>query len=279
MPGALDCREYRESCTMPGPPLQSRETAMDIKPPYGYSEIVPLTTAARVRISTDTLPAVFHTMNAIPLSYAEIALASRDYPIAFVSGDGERSFLAMAILGLEAQQNLFVNEKATWDPNTYVPAYVRRYPYCMARVTAGGKEQEERIACIEKSALNEKGDALYDKKGKPLPAWEATKNLLFEFEADLTRTEEMCSTLQSLGLFEPFSVQAVPKGGTPLEMTGVHRVAEQKLAELSGDDLKMLMQKGVLSRVYAHILSQLNFQRLLDRRAAKLATAEGATLQ
>jgi hypothetical protein len=34
----------------------------------------------------------------------------------------------------------------------------------------------------------------------------------------------------------------------------------------------MLMQKGVLSRVYAHI-------RLLDRRAAKLATAEGATLQ
>ena len=252
---------------------------MDIKPPYGYTEIVPLTTASRVRLQADTLPSVFHTMNAIPLSYAEIALASRDYPIAFVSGDGERSFLAMAILGLEAQQNLFVDEKGTWDANTYVPAYVRRYPFCMARVTAGGKEQAERIACVEKSALSDDGEALYDKKGEPLAAWEPTKNLLFEFEADLTRTEEMCATLQSLGLFEPFSVQAVPKGGAPLEMTGVHRVAEQKLAELTPDNLKDLMQKGVLSRVYAHILSQLNFQRLLDRRAAKLATPTGATLQ
>src|SRR5688572_9165655 len=95
--------------------LQSRETAMDIKPPYGYSDIVPLTTAARVRLPAGTLPAVFHTMNAIPLSYAEIAVASRDYPVAFVTGDGERSFLAMAILGLEAKQNLFVNEQGAWD--------------------------------------------------------------------------------------------------------------------------------------------------------------------
>jgi hypothetical protein len=252
---------------------------MNIKPPYGYTEIVPLTTTARVRMPAETLATVFAAMNAIPLSYAEIALASRDYPIAFVSGDGERSFLAMAILGLEAQQNLFVNEKGTWDANTYVPAYVRRYPFCMARVTADGKEQAERIACVEKSAVSDEGEALYDDKGQPLPTWETTKNLLFEFEADLTRTEEMCAALQSLGLFEPFTVQAVPKGGAPLAMTGVHRVAEQKLAELSADDLKKLVQNGVLPRVYAHILSQLNFQRLLDRRAAKLATPAGATLQ
>ena len=252
---------------------------MDIKPPYGYSEIVPLTTKARVRKSAETLPEVFRSMNAIPLSYAEIALASRDYPIAFVSGDGERSFLAMAILGLEDRQNLFVSEEGRWEPNVYVPAYVRRYPFCMAKVTADGKEQAERIACVEKSALADEGEALYDDKGEPLPAWEPTKNLLFEFEADLTRTEEMCATLQRHGLLEPFTVQAVPKGGTPLAMTGVHRVAEQKLAELSADDLKSLVQNGILPRVYAHILSQLNFQRLLDRRATKLGTPAGATLQ
>ena len=252
---------------------------MDIKPPFGYSEIVPLTTTARVRSRGEALPEAFRSVNAIPLSYAEIALASRDYPIAFVSGDGERSFLAMAILGLEDRQNLFVSDTGAWDTSTYVPAYVRRHPFCMAKVTAGGKEQAERIACVEKSALADDGDALYDEKGQALPAWEATKNLLFEFEADLTRTEEMCRTLQALGLFEPFTVQAVPKGGSPLAMTGVHRVAEQKLTELAAEELKKLVQNGVLPRVYAHILSQLNFQRLLDRRAAKLSAPAGATLQ
>jgi len=250
---------------------------MDIKPPYGYSEIVPLTTAARVRMPTGIVPPVFGTMNAIPLSYAEIAVASRDYPVVFVTGDGERSFLAMAILGLEQQQNLFVDASGAWDANTYVPAYVRRYPFCMARVTADGKEQTDRIACVEKSALGADGDALYDDKGGELPAWQATKNLLFEFEGDLTRTEEMCGILKTLGLFEPFSIQAVPREGAPLAMTGVHRVAEQKLGELPGDELKTLMTKGILARVYAHILSQLNFQRLLDRRAAKLAAPAAAT--
>lgn len=251
---------------------------MDIKPPYGYTEIVPLTTAARVRPGSDTLPDVFRAMNAIPLSYAEIALASRDYPIAFVTGDNERSFLAMAILGLEDRQNLFVGDDGKWAANTYVPAYVRRYPFCMAKVTAGGQEQAERIACIEKSALADDGEALYDAEERPAPGWEATRNLLFEYEADLTRTEEMCATLKRLDLLEPFTVQAVPRGGTPLSMTGVHRVAEQKLLELPADELKSLVRNGILPRVYAHILSQLNFQRLLDRRAEKVGKT-AATLQ
>ena len=59
--------------------------------------------------------------------------------------------------------------------------------------------------------------------------------------------------------------------------TAEYLTAEQKLAELKGDELKNLMDKGILARVYAHILSQLNFQRLLDRRAAKLSTPGGAT--
>lgn len=249
---------------------------MDIKPPYGYSEIVPLTTTARVRLPAGTVPPVFGTMNAVPLSYAEIAIASRDYPVVFVTGDGERSFLAMAILGLEQQQNLFIGTSGAWDANTYIPAYVRRYPFCMARVTTDGKEQTERIACVEKSALVSEGDALYDENGAELPAWQPIKTLLFEFEGDLTRTEEMCGILKTLGLFEPFTIQAVPREGSPLAMTGVHRVAEQKLSELPGTELKNLMDKGILARVYAHILSQLNFQRLLDRRAVKLAAPVGA---
>ncbi len=35
--------------------------------------------------------------------------------------------------------------------------------------------------------------------------------------------------------------------------------------------LKNLVKKGILSRVYAHLLSLSNFNRLLDRKAAKAA--------
>ena len=243
---------------------------MEIKPPYGYQEIVPLTKTHKVLLpSGRKLPSTFEKLAALPLSFAEFATACRDYPVAFITTDGGASFVAMTVFGLENQQNLFMLADHTWDPGVYLPAYVRRYPFCMTRVLVNGQEQAERVACVEKEAVSDKGSALHDEKGEPLPVWENTRKLLFEFEADLARTEQMCRTLASLGLLEAFSVQAVPTGGAPLALTGLHRVSEQKLNELPAEKLKELAQSGVLSRVYSHLISLGNFARLLDRRTTK----------
>lgn len=249
---------------------------MDIQPPYGYQEIVPLTKQHRVLLpDAKALPAAFRGLTALPLSFTEFAVACRDYPIAFIAGDGGQ-FVAMAVLGLENQRNLFVAPGGGWDPAVYLPAYVRRYPFCMTRVTVDGREQAERVACVEKRAINNKGEALYDAKGEPLPLWEERRKLLFEYEADLVRSEEMSRELARLELLETFTMQAVPNQGAPLSMTGMYRVAEEKLAGLAAENLKALAQKGILARVYAHLISLANFGRLLDRRAAQAARATGA---
>jgi hypothetical protein len=241
---------------------------MEIRPPYGYQEIVPLTKQHRVLLpETRKLPLVFRSITALPLSYTEFAAACRDYPIAFVSGDSGKSFVAMAVLGLENQQNLFVAADGGWDASVYLPAYVRRYPFCMTRITVDGKEQAERVACVEKRAINDKGEALHNAKGEPLPLWEERRKLLFEYEADLVRSDEMTRALAGLDLLETFNVQAIPNEGTPLGMTGLYRVAEHKLGALAPEKLKELTQQGILARVFAHLISLANFGRLLDRRA------------
>lgn len=248
---------------------------MDIKPPYGYQEIVPLTKQHRVLLPLERkLPVVFRKLTAMPLSYSEFAVACRDYPIAFVGSEAHQRFIAMAVLGMENQQNLYVTEEEEWEASVYLPAYVRRYPFCMTRVTVDGQEQPERVACVEKRAIDDKGEALHDASGEPLPAWEERRKLLFEYEADLVRSEEMSRTLAGLGLLETFTMQAVPNQGAPLALTGMYRVSEEKLAGLAPEKLKELTQKGILARVYAHLISLSNFGRLLDRRAAqaKLAT-------
>lgn len=241
---------------------------MDIKPPYGYQEIVPLTKTHRVLLPEERkLPVLFRNLTALPLSFTEFAVAVRDYPIAFISGDNGRSFVAMAILGLEQQQNLFVTGDDAWDAQAYVPAYVRRYPFCMTRVTVDGQEQAERIACVEKRALKPRGEALYDDQGEPLPVWENRRKLLFEFEADLARTEDMCRRLHELQLLDTFTAQAAPTGEAPITLTGMYRISEERLHALPADTLKQLAQSGILSRAYIHLLSLGNFQRLLGRRA------------
>lgn len=242
---------------------------MEIRPPYGYQEIVPLARQHRVMLPGERqIPPAFRALNALPVSYAEFTVACRDYPLAFVGANAE-SVIAMAVLGLESHQNLFAAAGDKWDASVYLPAYVRRHPFCMTRVTVDGKERAERVACVEKSALTEHGEPLFDANGEPLPAWEARRKLLFEYEADLARSEEMCRELGRLQLLETFTLQAVPNQGPPLAMTGLYRVSEQKLAERSPDELKELLKKGILARVYAHLISLANFGRLLDRRAAQ----------
>jgi hypothetical protein len=83
----------------------------------------------------------------------------------------------------------------------------------------------------------------------------------------------MCAILADYGLLEPFTMQATPKaaGAKPLQMTGMFRVAEKRIEDLNSAQLKNLVRKGILGRIYLHLLSLENFARLLDRRAARAA--------
>ena len=106
---------------------------MQINPPFGYTEVVPLLKTHRVRLlQRGEVPAFAQKLNAIPISYTEFAPAARDYPVVFTSGDGGKSFAPVAVLGMAAGENLYVNADG-WAPQAYVPAYARRYPFCMAK--------------------------------------------------------------------------------------------------------------------------------------------------
>jgi hypothetical protein len=248
---------------------------MNIKPPFGYQDIAPLGRNQKVRLlRPGEIPDFAKGLNSIPISYSEFALIEREYPIVFISGPGNEGFAPVAVLGMTQGENLF-NLGGNWAPNVYVPAYVRRFPFCMAKVTLDKVEQQNRLICLEKSHLDEQaGEALFDAKGQPLEKWKVIEKLLAEYEVDLERSREMCAILADYGLIEPFTMQAKlkeEKGGNAFHLTGMHRVAEGKIEHLNASQLKNLVRKGILSRVYAHILSLDNFAKLLDRKAARAA--------
>jgi hypothetical protein len=194
----------------------------------------------------------------------------------FTSGDDGKSFAAVAVLGLSAGENLFY-ANGKWLGATYIPAYARRYPFCMARVNLNRVEQKDRLICVEKSALDDAGEAMFDPGGKPSEKWKGVERLLAEYEADLERMREMCALLADYGLFEPFSMQATlrqEKGGGKMQLTGMHRVAEKSLENLNAAQLKNLMRKGYLARIYIHLLSLENFGRLLDRKGERVPAAQ-----
>jgi hypothetical protein len=245
---------------------------MNIQSPFGYKEIVPLNRTQKVRLlRPGEMPEFARGLNSIPISYAEFAPVSHDYPIVFTSVSPQ-VFTPVAVVGMVTGENLY-NDGSAWAGGVYVPAYARRFPFCMAKVTLDKVEQKNRLICIEKSHIDEKdGESLFDDKGQATEKWKGIERLLSEYEADLERSREMCGILGDYGLLEPFTMQAkMNKGGNPLAVTGMFRVAEAKIEHLNASQLKNLVKKGVLSRVYAHLLSLDNFARLLDRKAIKAA--------
>ena len=249
---------------------------MKINPPFGYREIVPFYRASRVRLpEPGALPAFSQETNAVPVSFSEFAIACRDYALAFTTSDGGASFAAVAILGIAGAENLFLGANG-WDPGVYLPAYIRRYPFCMARVTLDSVEQADRLVCVEQSFLADDGERMFDDAGAPLERWRPIEKLLNEYEADLERSREMCAILSEYALLEPFSVQAVLRDGGPMNLGGMYRVEEKKLEFLNAAQHKNLIRKGIMGRIYAHLLSLDNFARLLARKNSSRAAAAAA---
>ena len=243
---------------------------MQINPPFGYTEIVPLLKTHRVRLQQrGEVPPFARMLNAIPISFTEFAPAARDYPVVFAAGQGGKTYAPVAVLGMAAGENLFALADG-WAPGTYVPAYARRYPFCMAKVNLNQVEQQNRMVCVEKSAVDAEGaEAVFDDKGEPTAKWRDMQRLLAEYEADLERGRELCTVLADYALLEPVTLQATLGQGGKLQLSGMHRVDEKKIEHLNASQFKNLAHKGILGRIYAHLLSLDNFARLLERRKAR----------
>ena len=110
---------------------------MQINPPFGYAEIVPLLKTHRVRLPRrGEVPDFARKLNAIPVSFSEFAAAARDYPIVFTSGDNGKSFAPVAVLGHGRRREPAPARADGWAPGTYLPAYLRRYPFAWRGCTS-----------------------------------------------------------------------------------------------------------------------------------------------
>jgi len=170
---------------------------------------------------------------------------------------------------MTAGENLYVNSDG-WVSGVYVPAYARRYPFCMAKVKLNDVEQQNRMICVEKAHLDESGgETMFDNQGEPSEKWRGMQRLLAEYEADLERARELCAILADYALLEPFSMQAKTAQGVRCSSPACTASTKRRSSPSTSASSKNLAKKGILGRIYAHLLSLENFSRLLERKATR----------
>lgn len=203
-------------------------------------------------------------VRAIPLTMIEFGSAMRNYPIIF---SGLKKPIPLAIVGLLDDINLFVDEEGQWDEFSYVPTYLRCYPFTFAK-EAGG--QMAVVVDRNATSVSEKPDYPFFVDGKTSEHTEALMKLCAEYERERQRTESFCRKLVDLGLLATMQAAHVPEGGTESQaLANYVAIDATKLDELPAEEIYELHRSGFLSASYLHLYSLENWRHLMARRVAR----------
>jgi len=204
--------------------------------------------------------------NSVLLAGSEFAEASRDYPIVFVGKEGG-PFTAAVLVGLADKENLLVDENGVWEAGTYIPAFIRRYPF----VLAGSEDAESLTVCVDESysGLGEAaGEPLFAEDGKETEYLTNVVEFLRLFHNEMKRASTFAIKLSELGLLTP-KIITVENNGRKHTLDGLWVVDEAKLNALDDEKMLALVRSGELGLIYAHLLSLNNVARLGKRLDAK----------
>ena len=240
--------------------------------PTLYGNLVPLDRELHknLRLKTD-LPIVPRVadQSSLFLAVVEFAEACKEYPIVFVrvgeapAAGGVQAIAPLAVLGLKPGSNLYVKD-GQWTGN-YVPAYLRRYPFAMARI----QENTDTVAVCydsEWAGFSEtEGSSLFAADGQPSEFLINAKNFLESFEQEAERTRQVCQLLAELDLLQDMRFEATLPNGEKLDVEGFLAVDEKKLAELPDDKVLQMHRNGLLSLLEMHRVSMGNMTRLANR--------------
>ena len=203
--------------------------------------------------------------HAIPVTVDEFVMAQRTLPIVFTSGDDA---IPIALMGLNEGVNVFIGDDGKLTEDTvYVPAYVRRYPFMLARLRP---DAEELSLCFDPTGeaigAFDDGEALFA-DGKPT---EVVQNILGfneQFEQAGARTANFMAELREMGLLMEGEVTLQVEGNElPFIYRGFQMVNEEKLNDLRGDQLRKIQKSGLLPLLYAHLFSLSTLPQIFDRQ-------------
>lgn len=206
------------------------------------------------------------------LMQAEIVRAGALYPIVFVEDADNDTFRPMALLGLQAGENVFVDDEGRWHAS-YVPAVVRQYPFALAR----SNRPDRFTVCIDADSelfSHSEGVALFDPDGQPTAALAEAQASLGDLWRLQLHTDAFARALAERNLFTPFTVH-VRRADRALEVAGAYVVNEQRLQGLPDERLSELRQRGWLASVYAHLGSLMQFERLEAGRHPRAVSGVG----
>jgi hypothetical protein len=202
--------------------------------------------------------------NSVPVTLAEFPFAMRHYPIVFAAGAPP---VPVAVVGIDKDDNLFVDDRGQWEDGVYIPAYVRRYPFIFLENPAA----KEFVLAIDEAAdaIGEGGDDRLFIDGKPGAVIERALAFCREYQAGAIDTRAFCEAIAVESLLADKEAEFALRDGRRVRLTGFRVIDEDRFNKLSDRAFTRFRRQGWLAPIYLQLAAATNWPGLVERAARR----------
>lgn len=214
------------------------------------------------------------TAMVVPTEFVHV---QREYPIFFRKDPASGEFMAVVLLGLQKDENLFLDEKG-WNAD-YVPGVIARGPFFIGFQRQEGEGTFDTTAVIHVDTEHPRlsrteGEPLFQAQGQNTPYLDRIADLLNGINKGMEIRKPMFEAFAAADLIEPVKLEVKVNSEEQYNLTGLHTISREKLNTLDADTLFKLHRAGYLQGAFLVASSLGNVQRLIDlKNKRRLQTA------
>lgn len=200
---------------------------------------------------------------------AEFRRLACEYPILFRYDHGSDGFHALALMGFEENENLYLAD-GQWNASCR-PLAMAVQPFLVGRPQDGAGIGQVHIdmdhpRIVLDSLSEDNAAALFDDEGQPTPYLQEKADMLGALDEGFRNAAAFYEALKRYDLLEPFSMDVTLNSGAAHRMVGYHLINEDKLRGLEPSVLNELHKDGHLERIYMAMASMGNLSKLVRRK-------------
>jgi hypothetical protein len=203
--------------------------------------------------------------HAVPVTVTEFGVSAASYPVIFVGE--ERT--PVAVMGVRQGENLYVDANGMVLEDHYIPAFVRRYPF----VFATDEGSDRLLLCVDRAApmVSNQPEVPFFQNGQPTKFTNDAIEFCKEFERQRRATVDFVKILRDMDLFEQKTVTFQPRdqqgnnAGPAQKVADYWAISEERLNALPQEKFLELRNNGALGACYAHLVSLLNWSKVVNR--------------
>ncbi len=235
------------------------------------ANIVPVRKEQHQKLKLATTRNISHVdgQHIIPVSAAEYAQSSASFPIVLVKNPDAERFRSVAMLGLEAGENLFFQDKK-WTALS-MPQSISMVPFSLG---IDPDKENTLTACIDLDSEfvgEDKDIALFEDDGKESEVLTNVQKALGRLYDNERMTESFIKELQENDLLQELELNIALSTGGKKKLVGIFTVNEEKLKNLSDDKVLDFHKRGLFVPIYSMLgsLTQVNHLVQLRNRVSE----------